>query len=225
MGRIAKLSFDTAFTELQRISSALAVSAHEALGLMTAVVSAPELIRPSDWLTALLREDGLEDADEAQRAVAAIMAVYNAIVTEMRGGRLEERCASAFETFEQVCEWSVGYIGIVTVDAVWAGDTEALSVIGTISMLAAFDEEGPALRERMKAGAEGYDLVEVSASLALRCAVSAHAYWEDERRALAPSAAAEFGSEPFRREQPKVGRNAPCPCGSGKKYKRCCGAN
>jgi preprotein translocase subunit SecA len=24
---------------------------------------------------------------------------------------------------------------------------------------------------------------------------------------------------------PKVGRNAPCPCGSGKKYKRCCGAN
>ncbi|HIC86576.1 MAG TPA: hypothetical protein EYP06_09830, partial [Desulfobacterales bacterium] len=22
----------------------------------------------------------------------------------------------------------------------------------------------------------------------------------------------------------KVGRNAPCPCGSGKKYKKCCGA-
>lgn len=27
-----------------------------------------------------------------------------------------------------------------------------------------------------------------------------------------------------RRENPKVGRNDPCPCGSGKKYKRCCGA-
>lgn len=27
------------------------------------------------------------------------------------------------------------------------------------------------------------------------------------------------------REQPKVGRNDPCPCGSGKKYKKCCGAN
>jgi preprotein translocase subunit SecA len=27
-----------------------------------------------------------------------------------------------------------------------------------------------------------------------------------------------------RRVQPKVGRNDPCPCGSGKKYKRCCGA-
>jgi preprotein translocase subunit SecA len=29
--------------------------------------------------------------------------------------------------------------------------------------------------------------------------------------------------ETIRREQPKVGRNAPCPCGSGKKYKQCHG--
>ncbi|MEJ2692394.1 MAG: YchJ family protein [Candidatus Thiodiazotropha sp.] len=26
------------------------------------------------------------------------------------------------------------------------------------------------------------------------------------------------------RDQPKVGRNEPCPCGSGKKFKKCCGA-
>jgi hypothetical protein len=30
---------------------------------------------------------------------------------------------------------------------------------------------------------------------------------------------------PIRREAPKVGRNDPCPCGSGKKYKKCCGKN
>jgi preprotein translocase subunit SecA len=28
---------------------------------------------------------------------------------------------------------------------------------------------------------------------------------------------------PYVREQPKVGRNEPCPCGSGKKYKQCHG--
>ncbi len=28
---------------------------------------------------------------------------------------------------------------------------------------------------------------------------------------------------PIQRAQPKVGRNEPCPCGSGKKYKKCCG--
>ena len=27
------------------------------------------------------------------------------------------------------------------------------------------------------------------------------------------------------REAPKVGRNDLCPCGSGKKYKKCCGAD
>ena len=27
------------------------------------------------------------------------------------------------------------------------------------------------------------------------------------------------------RETEKIGRNDPCPCGSGKKYKKCCGAN
>ncbi|HEY9249422.1 MAG TPA: SEC-C metal-binding domain-containing protein [Rariglobus sp.] len=26
-----------------------------------------------------------------------------------------------------------------------------------------------------------------------------------------------------RHEAPKVGRNEPCPCGSGKKFKKCCG--
>ncbi|MBI4622559.1 MAG: SEC-C domain-containing protein [Verrucomicrobia bacterium] len=28
----------------------------------------------------------------------------------------------------------------------------------------------------------------------------------------------------IRRETPKIGRNDPCPCGSGRKYKKCCGA-
>ena len=28
--------------------------------------------------------------------------------------------------------------------------------------------------------------------------------------------------EPYIREEEKIGRNDPCPCGSGKKYKKCC---
>ena len=32
-------------------------------------------------------------------------------------------------------------------------------------------------------------------------------------------------SKTVRRDAPKVGRNDPCPCGSGKKYKHCCGRN
>ncbi|MDO5674924.1 MAG: preprotein translocase subunit SecA [bacterium] len=31
-------------------------------------------------------------------------------------------------------------------------------------------------------------------------------------------------NQPVQREEEKIGRNAPCPCGSGKKYKKCCGS-
>jgi preprotein translocase subunit SecA len=44
--------------------------------------------------------------------------------------------------------------------------------------------------------------------------------WEQAQRAAsAPTV------KTIRREQPKVGRNDPCPCGSGRKYKKCCGKN
>jgi SEC-C motif-containing protein len=33
-----------------------------------------------------------------------------------------------------------------------------------------------------------------------------------------------MGIDPYQRSAPKVGRNDPCPCGSGKKFKKCCGA-
>ena len=48
--------------------------------------------------------------------------------------------------------------------------------------------------------------------------VEATAWWGcfEEERASAARA------EPYK-ASPKVGRNEPCPCGSGKKYKRCCG--
>jgi preprotein translocase subunit SecA len=34
---------------------------------------------------------------------------------------------------------------------------------------------------------------------------------------------APIKKKPVKRSEKKVGRNAPCPCGSGKKYKKCCG--
>lgn len=40
-----------------------------------------------------------------------------------------------------------------------------------------------------------------------------------------PNAGSSDGSVPAQRSVNKIGRNDPCPCGSGKKYKKCCGAN
>jgi preprotein translocase subunit SecA len=49
---------------------------------------------------------------------------------------------------------------------------------------------------------------------------------EAKRSSAAIATAADAGSSdrtPIQRAEDKVGRNAPCPCGSGKKYKKCCG--
>jgi len=59
-----------------------------------------------------------------------------------------------------------------------------------------------------------------------------------EYQAVVPAMQAAFGNHkveyfggldtaprmPYQRSQPKVGRNELCPCGSGKKHKKCCGA-
>ena len=51
---------------------------------------------------------------------------------------------------------------------------------------------------------------------------STRTFSETEGNATAPALKAHT---PYVRQGKKVGRNDPCPCGSGKKYKKCCGAN
>jgi len=48
---------------------------------------------------------------------------------------------------------------------------------------------------------------------------------QEQEMSLNKGAAGEASKPPapIKRESEKVGRNAPCPCGSGKKYKKCCG--
>ncbi len=47
--------------------------------------------------------------------------------------------------------------------------------------------------------------------------------YREHRGEMAAAAEAGEALQPYRREGRKIGRNEPCPCGSGKKYKHCCG--
>ena len=47
----------------------------------------------------------------------------------------------------------------------------------------------------------------------------------DQMRKDMPKESKEVTHTPIVNNEPKVGRNDPCPCGSGKKYKNCCGKN
>ena len=51
------------------------------------------------------------------------------------------------------------------------------------------------------------------------------AYKPEASAAAAGAAAEPAKTVQSRRSAEKVGRNDPCPCGSGKKYKRCCGSS
>ncbi len=68
------------------------------------------------------------------------------------------------------------------------------------------DEINPEMREKV--------IVEMAAGL-----VRAYRYFQERRQEHVGTG---FKSEP-RSTASKVGRNEPCPCGSGKKYKKCCG--
>jgi preprotein translocase subunit SecA len=46
----------------------------------------------------------------------------------------------------------------------------------------------------------------------------------DSQEDLPEPLSSEHVTAPIRRATPKVGCNEPCPCGSGKKFKKCCGA-
>ncbi|MHC4415009.1 MAG: preprotein translocase subunit SecA [Planctomycetota bacterium] len=64
-------------------------------------------------------------------------------------------------------------------------------------------------------------------AIAAAAAAATDAGTASQRRDLATAeragVAAQAKRQPVRRAAPAIGRNEPCPCGSGKKYKNCCG--
>jgi preprotein translocase subunit SecA len=75
---------------------------------------------------------------------------------------------------------------------------------------------------RLQAGARARSVYQVSQTTHDEVGQFAMA---ERQRAAAQAPQGEQTVKQIRLEQPKVGRNEPCPCGSGKKYKKCCGRN
>lgn len=81
-----------------------------------------------------------------------------------------------------------------------------------------------------EAGGEADDrgVIEFIASFSMNdrdCSHHERASFEREKGEWKFSDGRIFGPEPYRREKPKIGRNDPCPCGSGRKSKKCCAEN
>lgn len=200
-------------------------------GYLTAIVVGPTTVLPSQWLRGIWggsADDApqFETMEQAQRITDLIMRHYNGIIWSL------QRDADAFEplfntrTFpdeerEYVDgeSWAYGFMqGIGLCRADWQAlfdDAQGKAWLRPIYLLGA-DEVSPEDDELTMRPAQREALsTDIPASVA-----GIYRYWLPFRQAISERQLAIT----IQRSAPKIGRNDPCPCGSGKKFKKCCGA-
>jgi uncharacterized protein len=188
-------------------------------GYLTALHVGPSLIPPSEWMAGVWGDDPVfDDTDEAQSILNALMQRYNAIGAELgKGGKRyrpygwpddhAERAST-----ETAAEWAFGFWnGIRLRPDDWRPmirNTKARVLLAPILCFIETDEGESVLHGDPDALD---DLMIDAADMIPEVVPMIRDYWRS------PTAQAKL----HRSARPR--RNDPCPCGSGKKYKRCCG--
>ena len=182
-------------------------------GFLTALVIGPDLVTPSEYLPVVWgTEDGSgpvwESADQANYVMNLLMRHWNAIAAR-RAARAEQRpLVGAFCDGEA---WATGFLEAVEMrDEAWDPIFKDRRLDHIVLPILALSGTAPAEVYEEFDGEVRQDVIdELPAMLQM-----ISAYWLDpsNRRGR---------QEPLR--SAKIGRNEPCPCGSGKKYKKCCG--
>ena len=186
-------------------------------GMFTALVSGPTSTVPSRWLPVVWGD--FEPVWDNQKEFEEILTL---MIRHMNGiAHLLIEDPEEFEpmflerevdghTYTIVDEWCDGYVrGVELAEKDWHTRAEELDDL--LAPIYAFTE---------KTKWRGHDLDDDERE-GVRQAITPnvrkiHAYWL-ERRGNHASV-----TQPVRQTTPRVGRNDPCPCGSGKKYKKCC---
>lgn len=234
----ADLNLPLLVAELDELDDFLADQANEDLsmdvsmlqGFLTAIAIGPRMVLPSEWLPWVWDlEEGENEAqfankDQADRILSLVMRLYNSVIQSFINDPT---------TFEPIfwrgaqwgaMEWCEGFmLGFQFSDKEWS-----LLAVGQPTWFSPFLRLGTD---------DGIDITnsnndaemwmnEIEPSL-----VRIHSYWKSARESRPAGQintdfhlGAQKESTPFVRPESKVGRNDPCPCGSGLKFKKCCGA-
>ena len=210
------------------------LSYHELQGFLFAIACSPEMIPPSDWLPLVFagQEANFSGMDEANAVIQAIMTLYNQLNQQVVDGEPAgpPSCAAApldnFSDDAPLGQWARGFLmGHSYLDEVWEAyaldewDEELGSCMMVLSFFAdrtlagAYQEESVIKERPLEELAQDMLRLFEDAMLSYahmgRSIYLARMEQEQERREPASSK--------------KIGRNEPCPCGSGKKFKKCCG--
>lgn len=200
-------------------------------GFFAAIALNPEFVLPSQWLPwvwdmeAGEETPAFENAEQAERVSGLLLRHYNNVQDMIGEGRfaplmytLAQEDGSEFYDAEG---WSIGFmLGVSLFQDTWQP---------------IFDEHGEWLAPMMLLGTEeGWEKLEemhpdrADQKPIIRAAYEAipekieaiFLHFLPQREAAAQARV----TATLRRAGDKVGRNDPCPCGSGKKFKKCCGA-
>lgn len=209
----------------------------ELRGFLFAIVNAPELIVPSRWMPKVFGGEeacvaGLEDA---RGITAALMEEYNAIneASMAAESRLPPGCVFGETPIDNldddaaIARWSRGFrAGYLWVQDTWQqylpdSDSDLDRRFSMALVVLSFFSSRQ-IAEALCAETHAQDLPAIAGTMMRTFPGAVRDYVRIGRRLQTP--AAEARQAPRRRAAPKTGRNEPCRCGSGRKYKRCCGA-
>ncbi|MEI9886045.1 MAG: UPF0149 family protein [Rhizomicrobium sp.] len=189
-------------------------------GFVAGLVAGPQAVPVAEWLPVIWGEDGpppFADAAEAEAILAAIAELHDDVAAEIAAGTYAPLLDEDIDGAALPEGWAAGFMTAagLRVEA-WAPLFESEDDETLAYAILAFcnDESGKPLLDLTRRDREA---LRVQASDALAQAVIDIAdFWQQKNK---PPPA---GAVPVR-TTPKIGRNEPCPCGSGKKYKKCCG--
>ena len=203
-------------------------------GFLFTVASAPELIPLSDWLPIVFGEQEVDYAspDEAQAIIGQIMALYNTTNAAVLDPPtrlpadcpLQDDALADLEDAAPMAQWSRGFLcGHQWLEELWEDVPEELAdELDAILMALGFFSSREMAESCHAEVTTGEQSFKATADAMHRVVPSAIAQYAHMGRWIATVLAERESDAPATRDV-RVGRNDPCPCGSGKKYKKCCG--
>ncbi|MGA8556478.1 MAG: UPF0149 family protein [Candidatus Acidiferrales bacterium] len=216
--------FDRLGEFLKGCAAGKSMNVEELDGFFAALVAGPEIVMPNEYLPVVFggeMSDSHEfgSLEEANDILALLMRHWNDIAATLSKG--DVYLPILLEDVNGVShgnDWARGFMrGVEMCHDGWAelvADEEHGGCLVPVLMLYHEHDPDPEMRPE-PIGAEQRETVIEHMAAGL---VGAHRYFRQHGRS-------DLGTRTMepRNTKSKIGRNDPCPCGSGKKYKRCCG--
>lgn len=198
-----------------------ALSATQLQGFLCAIVSAPDMIQASRWIPeALGGEADYEALERAQEFMALLTRFYGSVAAALSAGRAPEFFLKPRPDAPQGLDypsWCDGYIlgwGLSREEWLRPGNEALKKLTFPILLLSgAYKEDAEKKGGEFMLDDEYEKLQQECVDVLPEAVAGIYNFWLARRKPV-----------PVKRALPKVGRNELCPCGSGKKFKQCCGA-